>query len=284
MSFNRVTPVLFLTLFTSACSSDDDAEPCVASSPDPATFLAVEGFTIQHSLSKKAAEDSSVALDFSGIDVDLIDPGVLEAPTFTTLATVALETDGCGDGSGCLWRFSGIDLPETTAALVASIRDTRETDPLWATTFMTIADSPTVDALRSSQTALIDVRSFALTREALDSVIGPLVGLSGDTLLERGMVLGIVVGSAEGCGTQQPPQSGATVSSDRSDVQLFYPNSNVSGLSDKTEKQGMFFAVPDAGIGAVTTTFSITGALTWPADLPVWITPGVVSVQLFVGL
>lgn len=282
MSLNRVTPILLLTLSAIACSSDD-AEPCVASSPDPTTFLAVEGFTIQHSLSKKAAEDSSVALDFSGLEVDLVDPGVFEAPTFTTLATVALETDGCGDGSGCLWRLSGVALPETTGALVASIRDSRGTDPIWATTFMTIADGPSIDALRSSQTALIDVRSFALTLAALDNVIGPLVGLSGDELLSRGMVLGIVVGSAEGCGTQQPPQSGATVSSDRSDVQLLYPNSNVSGLSDKTEKQGMFFAVPDAGIGAVTTTFSITGDLAWPADLPVWITPGVVSVQLFVG-
>jgi hypothetical protein len=266
-----------------ACGSE--AEVCdEITAGDASAFLSVDGHTIQHSLCEKASELSGEPIDASGLLIELIDPAAL-GDSGIPVATQPLDTSIPG-GQPADWSFTGAALPDTSDALLASITDSRDQDPLWVTTYATIADAATLDDLRASYGRIQYVRTFALTRDVIDSVVAPLLGFSGDDLLARGLLIGIVVDQAESCGEQPPAVSDCTVSADRPEITISYPNSTVSGLADETAKQGMFFAVPDAAGSPSTASFSVTPGLfdsrEWDTS-SVWIVPGAVSVQLFVA-
>ncbi len=272
-----------LALSLAACESEPVECDLAPGTGDPGAFLSVTGFTIQHSLSKKAAEASGQALDLSNLVVDLIDPGLEGDDGPLTLASAPFDTSG--SQGPFPWSFSGIDVPTTVSALMASIRDGRTSDPLWVTTWAFQATNASLTQLRETSGALGDVHTFALTYDTLYYVIGPLVGLSGDELLARGMVLGVVSDQASSCGEAAPAVSGRVVTSSQSDLTIYYPNSTVSDLSDETANQGIFFAIPNAPGGIVQASFSVTSdaddSLQWEVDAPAWISPDVVTIQVF---
>ncbi|MBK9262388.1 MAG: hypothetical protein IPM54_21620 [Polyangiaceae bacterium] len=270
-----------LALSMSGC--DDTPVTCESSkSGDAAAFLAVEGLTIQHSLSKKSGNP----VDLTNLLVELVDPASFADPaTEKPLASQKLDTSTLG-GSPASWSFTSVDLLDTTNTLLASIKDGRTENPLWVTTYANVADAARLDELRASNGAIADVRTFALTRDAIDAVVAPVLGQSGGDVLARGVLIGIVVDPADACGDPQPAVSDCTVTTDRQDVTISYPDSRVEGLTDETANQGMFFAVPNAVGMASTANFTITAgsfdSREW-ATTSAWIVPGRVTIQLFVA-
>jgi hypothetical protein len=275
-------------------TSEPDVSPAPSSEPDVSPtpigvedfLLDVSGHTVQHSLTRLAAEQSGQLPQFSDLVVELHDPGSFAESGQSLLLSAPLETDDCGGESPCTWAFSEVQIPDAAPGLVASIRDGRSSAPLWVPTWATIADPDTLVELAVSGEALAGAETFALTYDAIETVIGPLIGLDEASILERGLVVGVVGGQPASDG-HVPPVAGCTVLPGTSGQTIYYPNSNVSALTTTTANQGIFFAVPDAAGGVLSTTYAITPpdgqTLTWDSTFPVWIGPDVVTVQLFVA-
>jgi hypothetical protein len=150
---------------------------------------------------------------------------------------------------------------------VALVRDAGD-DGGHVPTWTGIATGERLAALRAAGEALTDGRGFAVTRDALDVVLGPMVGLSGDELLARGFVFGLVYGGASADGSGEPVV-GATVRASSPDFTIVYPGNRFSGTADATTSQGVFLAVPSAAGPATTVSFEVTapdGDLTWETE------------------
>jgi hypothetical protein len=279
---NVQRPVFLLlalpALCLAACDDGDDT-------PD-GPYLYVTGTTVMNSLNRLASDTSGEAIDFSDLVVELYDSAALGQAGAAPLADAPIDFTDCGDESPCDWSFGGVVLPDTATALVASIRDGRSSDPLWATTWATIASQEQLEALRSSHGSLKDTHTFAFTYDTVETVIAPLVGLSGEELLARGVVVGLTGGPVSG-DERVPAVVGCTVRSSLPDVSIYYPTSNAQGLTDATANQGLFFAVPPASDTVQRVGFTITPPdgedYTWDSDSPVWVGPNLVAAQIFIA-
>ena len=138
----------------------------------------VEGQVVFHSLNRLAAERSGRAIDATGlvaaaVDLDALASGASPEP----LAEVGLVGEECAQASTGSCRFSleiCRDADAGNGAPGIAIRDGRSDAPLWLTT------AQPLDAKAS----------FAVTRDALDTVVAPLLGRRGEELMRRGVIFG----------------------------------------------------------------------------------------------
>ncbi len=128
-----------------------------------------------------------------------------------------------------------------------------------------------------------DGRGFALSAAAVDDVLAPLLGLSGDELRARGVVFGLVYSGASADGSGQP-LIGATVTASDPDFTVVYPDGRFARLIDATAMQGVFVAVPSAAAGIGTVSFEVTPPagtdLRWDATAAAIRAPGRVYFHL----
>jgi len=81
---------------------------------------------------------------------------------------------------------------------------------------------------------------LAVSRDAVNAVIAPMVGLTGDEVMARGLVFGLVYNrydgrSADGSGA---PVAGATVTAAGRALRIVYPNNMFSGTVSATASPG----------------------------------------------
>jgi hypothetical protein len=206
----------------------------------------VAGQVVLHSLNRLAAERSGRAIDATGlvavaVDLDALATGTEAAP----LAEIGLAGEACEQASAGSCGYS-IELCRDAAAGAGApgiaIRDGRSDAPLWLTT------AQPLDAKAA----------FAVTRDALDGVVAPLLGLDADELLRRGVIFGLVYSSSAGASGQGVALAGATVTASDDSVTVVHPNTTFDGFGTATARQGVFLAIPREPGAVVSTTFRVT--------------------------
>lgn len=260
------------------------ATACAAASTTGGTGTAtVAGVAINHSMNRLAAGRTGRTPEYSNLRVEAVSVDALAASgaSAPALAGSALETSMCGSMGGCAWSIGGVNLGGFTQGLAARLRDNRASGQLWVTT-MTDSASPAQVTASATTGRFEDGRAFAVSRDAIDTVIAPMVGLTGDQVMERGFVFGLVYNpysgrAADGSGT---PVVGATVRASSSALRIVYPNNMFSGTASATANQGAFLAVPNSTGAASTTTFTVTppsgGTQTWDSTRVAVVAPGAV--------
>jgi hypothetical protein len=206
----------------------------------------VEGQVVFHSLNRLAAERSGRAIDAAGlvaaaVDLDALASGASPEP----LAEVGLAGEECEQASTGSCGFSleiCRDVAAGGGAPGIAIRDGRSDAPLWLTT------AQPLDAKAS----------FAVTRDTLDAVVAPLLGLDGEELMRRGVIFGLVYSSSAATSGQSVPLAGATVTASHNAVTVVYPSTTFDGVVAATARQGVFLAIPREPGVVASTTFRVT--------------------------
>ncbi len=251
-----------------------------ASSPGRTT---VSGVAINHSMNRLAMMRSGRTAEYTDLTIEAVSDEALAGAGINATALVGgpLNTTACGAMGGCAWSLDSVNLAGVTSGLAARLRDNRTSGQVWVTT-MTGFASPTEVAAAAQSGRFEDGRAFAVSRDAIDTVIASMVGLTGDQVMERGFVFGLVYNrydgrAADGSGQ---PVVGATVSASHGALRIVYPNNMFSGTASATANQGAFLAVPNAPGATSTTTFTVTPpagqALTWDSTRTAVVTPGAV--------
>lgn len=206
----------------------------------------VEGQIVFHSLNRLAAERSGRAIDATGlvaaaVDLDALASGASPEP----LAEVGLAGEACAQASTGSCGYSLAICRDAAAGAGApgiAIRDGRSDAPLWLTT------AQPLDAKAS----------FAVTRDSLDTVVAPLLGLDGEELMRRGVIFGLVYSSSAATSGQGVALAGATVTASDDAVIVVYPSTTFDGVGAATARQGVFLAIPREPGAVATTTFRVT--------------------------
>lgn len=250
----------------------DDTTPAPASGK-----LSITGGNVNHSMNRLAEEKSGKTAEYSQLEVQIVSNDALaKDANAAALATAALNTTACQ--KQCSWTFDGLDVTGVTLGLSARIRDTRTSGAQWITTVTTAIPQVNVTSATQSGAAYKLGHSFGVTRDAIDTVMAPMVGLTADEVLARGVVFGIIYSTAEAEGTSGTPLVGATVTPADPAVTIVYPNGTFSGTSEATAAQGAFFAIPKAGTPSGTLAYTINNpagqTLKWDATNVGVIVPG----------
>lgn len=268
--------VSFFVAATLACG----AEPAAPAAAPADARAAVSGVAIHHSMNRLAATRTGRTPEYTGLTVEVVSVDALARGAADALASGPLVTSGCAAMGGCVWSLPDVALAGASLGLAARLRDGRAT-PLWVTTATGFA-SPADVAAAAASGRFEDGRSFAVSRDAIDAVIAPMVGLTGDEVMARGFVFGLVYNrydgrAADGSGA---PVVGATVTASAPGLRIVYPNGMFSGTAAATANQGTFLAVPSAPGTPATTTFTVTPpagqSLTWDATRVAVVAPGAV--------
>jgi len=257
-----------------------DAGPATTVDVPSTAVISTAGFTINHSMNRLASMRTGRTVAYEQLTLEVASADALIAGGSTALGTTPLDTTACPAMGGCAWSVANIALGGVTLGLAARLRDNRAT-PLWVTTTTGFASPANLNT--AAGTGRFDNgRAFAVTRDAIDGVIAPLVGLSGDEVMARGFVFGLVYdrasdASADGSGA---PVMGATVASNSAGLRIVYPNNMFSGTVASTGSQGVFLAIPNAPGAAGPVTFVIAPpgdrTLTWDPHRVAVTAPGVV--------
>jgi hypothetical protein len=270
-----------------ACGDGEAASPDAAPAPDGGdasvpSAVTLSGVLIKHSMNRLADQRTGRSPAYTDLSLDAVSVDALATgATATALATAALDTAACPAMGGCAWSLPGANLAGVTLGLGARVRDNRASGQLWVTTVTGFASPTDVAAARQSG-RFTDGRAFSVSRDAIDAVIAPMVGLTGAQVMERGLIFGLVYdvstgAAADGSGT---PIVGATVAANRGNLRIVYPNNTFSGTASATASQGAFLAVPDAAGPVTATTFTVTPPagrnLTWDATRTMVVIPDAV--------
>lgn len=257
-------------------ATHDDAAP---DAPSGARGV-VSGVAIYHSMNRLAAQRTGNTPAYSGLTLEVASVDALARGAADALGGAPFDSAACLAMGGCAWSLPDVALPAVTLGLASRLRDGRAT-PLWVTAATGIA-SPAEAAAAAASGRFEDGRAFVVSRDAIDAVVAPMVGLTGDEVMARGFVFGLVydrAGSraADGSGT---PIVGATVTASAPGVRVVYPNNMFSGTVGATASQGAFLAVPSAAGAPVTVTFAVAPpagqSLAWDATRAAVIAPGLV--------
>lgn len=206
----------------------------------------VDGQVVFHSLNRLAAERSGRAIDATGLVAAAVDLDALASSTsMVPLAEVGLAGEACEQASTGSCGYS-LELCRDAAggagAPGIAIRDGRSDAPLWLTT------AQPLDAKAS----------FAVTRDTLDTVVAPLLGLDADELLRRGVIFGLVYSSSAATSGQGVALAGATVTASDPSVTVVHPTTTFDGSGAATGRQGVFLAIPREPGAVASTTFRVT--------------------------
>jgi hypothetical protein len=236
---------LFLLALSSAAAigCGGDVEPagtaCEAES--------VEGHVVFHSLNRLASGRSGRPIDPTGlvasvVHLDALASGASPEP----LAETELVGEGCAQASNGSCGFS-LDFCRDDVVGGGDLG-------------ITIGDEDSGDASLWLTTAQpLDAKApFAVTRDALETVIAPLLGEGGDDVLRRGVIFGLVYSSSAGASGQGTALAGATVTASDEAVSVVYPTTTFDGFGTATGRQGIFLAIAGADGAASTTTFRVT--------------------------
>ncbi|MDB4928074.1 MAG: hypothetical protein JWM10_558, partial [Myxococcaceae bacterium] len=243
----------------------------------------LSGVSINHSMNRLAAALTGRTPTYGDLTVEAVSVDALaeHGASAAALGASPLDTAACAGMAGCPWSVGGASLADATLGLAARLRDNRPSGQLWATTVTGFA-SPAETAAAAQSGSFTNGRAFAVSRDAIDAVIAPLVGLTGAEVMARGFVFGLVYNPASGSaadGSGQPVV-GATVTASRAGLRIVYPNNTFSGTANATASQGAFLAIPEAAGGTVTTSFTVTPpagmAQTWDATRTTVVTPDAV--------
>ncbi len=286
---HSLTLLTLLGLSLAACGQDDvvaapydagDASP-VAVDVSPDAQATTSGVAINHSMNRLAAGRTGRTPAYNDITLEIASVDALTAGSAAVLGTTALNTSACSAMGGCAWSVAGVELSGATLGLAARLRDNRTASALWVTTATGFAGPADVNT--AGTTGLYgNGRAFAVSRDAIDTVIAPLVGLTGDEVMARGFIFGLIYnryegGAGDGSGT---PVVGAAVSASVPSMRIVYPNNMFSGTVGSTASQGAFLAVPDAPGGALAVRFLVTPprgeSLSWDATRVTVSAPGLV--------
>ena len=225
----------------------------------------VQGRVVFHSMNRLASEQTGTAIDTTALLAEVVDMQTFSAAAQLDLAGEACETAIMGSCSFC---FTDIPVTTDTAGLGVAIRDGRTGDRKWITTLQEAGTAERLADLQAETAPLDTAVGFAVTRDALDTVIAPLTGLSGDELMERGVIFGLVYANTAN-GERGVPLAGAVVTANDSDVIVIHPGSKLSGVGSATNQQGIFPAIPREP-GVLATTFTVTppegASQTWNVD------------------
>lgn len=245
--------------------------------------VTLAGVSINHSMNRLASMQTGRTPEYSNLTVEAVSVDALAAAgaSAAALAGGALDTAACTGMGGCAWSVGGASLAGVTLGLAARLRDNRASGQLWVTTATGFASPEEVTAAARSG-SYTNGRAFAVSRDAIDTVIAGLVGLTGEEVMARGFIFGLVYNtysgsSADGSGQ---PVVGATVVASRAGMRIVYPNNTFSGTASATASQGAFLAVPEAVGASATTSFTVTPpagmSQTWDATRTMVVIPGAV--------
>jgi hypothetical protein len=245
-----------------------------------ATGPVMTGAVIYHSLNRLAAEKSGVTPDYSALTISILGEGaLLTDPVGSPLATGPLISSGCPMKGGCPFSFANIDVSGASIGLAARVADTRSA-PVWVTTETGSMSTAKLATFQKSGGTYDGGRAFALSRDAIDSILAKLVGLSGDEVMARGLVFGLVYGSASSSTMSGEPVPGATVKPSGSGLTVVYPTTKFDSTQATTGGQGAFLLVPAAAGAPTSVTVTVTPpsgqTLTWDAAQAAVLRPGAV--------
>lgn len=274
--------IVALTIASSstACEPSDETSAgavstgaaCEDSGENANGSIDVAGSVIFHSMNKLASGRTGQSIDYSGLVVGVVDlNGLSSGAPAAPLAEASLSAEGCASptAASCVFCFIDANIAGSSAGLGVAVRDGRTSDPLWITAVRGVASSDRLAELQTSGAPLDNASPFAVTRDALDAVVASLTGLSGDELMQRGVLFGLIYSNTLSSGERGEPVAGATVTASDGDVTIVYPSSNFSGVGSATANQGAFLAVPNAPGAAATATFTVTppssASQTWDA-------------------
>lgn len=252
-----------------------------AGAPTPAARATVSGAAIHHSMNRLASMRTGRTPAYSDITLDIMAVDALTTGAQAVLGSGALDTAACPAMGGCAWSVADVGLPGASLGLAARLRDNRSSGALWVTTATGFA-SPAEVAAAAAAGRFEDGRAFAVSRDAIDAVIAPMVGLTGDEVMARGFVFGLVYSRYDGRATDGSgtPVVGATVAAPGRALRVVYPNNMFSGTVGATASQGAFLAVPEAVGAPGAVTFTVTPpagqTLSWDATRAAAVAPGVV--------
>lgn len=231
--------------------------------------MTISGHVVSHSLNKLATQKTGVTPDYSALTMSLYGHDALLAdPAAAPLATTPLVTTGCSMNPGCAYTFSAVDLSGASGGIAIGVSDTRAT-PIWVTTETNTFNAAELASYQASGGAYDLGVGFALSRDAVDTVLAGLVGLTGDELLARGLVFGLVYSTAPTATSSGEALAGATVEPSTSGYTVVYPTANFSATQATTGGQGAFLLVPSAAAAPASVTVTVTppagSTLTWDA-------------------
>jgi hypothetical protein len=238
------------------------------------------GAVIYHSLNRLAAEKGGVTPDYSALALSILGEGaLLTDPLGSPLATGPLASSGCPMMGGCPFSFANIDYSGASVGLAARVADTRST-PVWVTTETGWMSTAKLAAFQKSGGTYDGARAFALSRDVIDSILAKLVGLSGDEVMARGLVFGLVYSTQSSSTMSGEPVSGATVKPSGTGLTVVYPTTRFDSTQATTGGQGVFLLVPAAAGAPTSVTVTVTPpsgqTLTWDAAQAAVLRPGVV--------
>jgi len=269
-----------------ACGSGDttapdaDAPRADGGDASSATGATVSGLSISHSMNRLATMHTGRTSEYSNLSVEVVSVDALAGggASAAALSSGPLNTSACGTMGGCPWSLGGVNLANISMGLAARLRDGRISGQVWVTTVTGFA-SPSDVAATAQSGRFEDGRAFAVSRDAIDTVVAPMVGLTGDQVMERGFIFGLVYNGRSADGSGQPVV-GATVAASDASLRVVYPNSMFSGTASATANQGAFLAVPSAPGAAAATSFTVTPptgqSLTWDSTRASVVMPGAV--------
>jgi hypothetical protein len=268
----------------SGCSSDPAGMSftCDVSGKNTGGLIDVQGGVIFHSMNKLASGRSGKAIDATGLAAEVVDLGDLaEGAELAPLSEASLSGDECVNATSgsCGFCFVDTNIEGNTEGVGVSVRDTRTSDKLWLTTVRGAASAEDLAALQSAGAPLDTAWPFAVTRDALDTVVAELTGVSGDELMKRGVIFGLIYSTPSTSEASGEPVAGATVTPSDGDVTVVYPTTKFNGVGSTTGGQGAFIAFPSAPGAATTTTFTVNAPSgethTWDAAQVAHFAPGV---------
>jgi hypothetical protein len=254
-----------------ACT-ESDSPACPEGGKNADGSIDVGGNLVFHSMNRLATERSGKEVEYSHLVTEIVDLNAMSnSVDAAPLAQISLATDSCGGSSSdpCAYCSSNTNIESNTGDLGAMIRDDRTNDAVWISAVTGIATNEELLELQAAGKALDPRTAFAVTRDAVDSVVAPLAGLNGDELMARGVLFGLIYSTTQSSGDRGEPVAGATVTSSDDNVTIVYPNTNFSSTTSATAGQGVFLAIPKVAGASKTASFTVKPpsgeAHTWDA-------------------
>lgn len=271
-----------LGLHLVACT-ETESPVCPEGGKNADGLIDIGGSVIFHSMNRLATERTGNEVEYEHLLVEIVDLNALSSSEdITPLARFSLSTEGCG-GSGselCAYCSGATSIAGITGGIGTVLRDDRTSDAVWMRAITGIATKEQLAELQNAAKPLDPRNAFAVTHDALESVIAPLTGLTADELMARGVIFGLIYSNTQSSGERGTPISGATVTPSDDNVMIVYPNANFSGKASETAKQGVFLAIPKTVDTVKTTSFTVKPpageSQTWDASRLGFFSPGAV--------